>query len=46
MWRGSARQREGVDLLRTTYESFTEGFEPRDLEEARAVLEELGDRTA
>jgi hypothetical protein len=46
MWRGSARQREGVDLLRTTYESFTEGFELRDLGEARAVLEELGDRTA
>jgi hypothetical protein len=32
--------------LRTAYESFTEGFEARDLEDARAVLEELGDRVA
>jgi tetratricopeptide (TPR) repeat protein len=46
IWRASDRQRDGVELLRETYESFTEGFDSLDLAEARTALSELGDRMA
>jgi predicted ATPase/class 3 adenylate cyclase len=37
---------EPVEVLREVYETFTEGFDTPDLVEARAVLDELGDRVA
>ena len=46
IWRESDRQRDGAELLREAYESFTEGFDSLDLAEARTALSELGDRRA
>jgi adenylate cyclase len=43
MWRGPDRQREGAELLREAYDSFTEGFDSLDLAEARTALSELDD---
>jgi predicted ATPase len=36
-----ARSREARELLRSLYASFTEGFDTKDLEDARALLNEL-----
>ena len=41
-WHGLGRSAEARDLLAPIYEWFTEGFETRDLQEARALLAELG----
>jgi predicted ATPase/class 3 adenylate cyclase len=41
---GTSETRADGDLLREVYETFTEGFDALDLIEARAVLDELGDR--
>ena len=35
------RRGEALDLLQPVYDWFTEGFSTRDLQEARALLEEL-----
>jgi hypothetical protein len=41
----AARKRpDRTDVLRDVYNTFTEGFDTRDLVEARAVLEEVGAR--
>jgi hypothetical protein len=40
----SARERaaaDGIDALRSVYETFTEGFDTPDLVEARTVLDEV-----
>ena len=39
---GSATDEEARALLRATYTSFTEGFDTRDLRDARALLAEIG----
>jgi hypothetical protein len=39
--RGSAEAREAYGLLAPVYGWFTEGYETKDLKEARALLEEL-----
>jgi predicted ATPase len=40
--RDQGKQREAHDLLAPIYGWFTEGFDTRDLKEAKALLEELG----
>ena len=44
--RGSKQQREGVELLQGDYASYTEGFDSRELEEARVALDQSDDRVA
>ena len=41
LWRDQGRRAEAHDLLAPVYGWFTEGFDTRDLKEARALLEEL-----
>ena len=41
LWRDEGMVREARDLLAPVYGWFTEGFETRDLKEAKALLEEL-----
>jgi predicted ATPase len=41
IWRDPGRVSEAHELLAPVYEWFTEGFETRDLIEAKALLEEL-----
>jgi hypothetical protein len=42
LWCGQGRRTEAHDLLAPVYDWFTEGFGSTDLQEARAVLAELG----
>lgn len=42
IWKGTARQREGVNALEKTYGSFREGFGSRDFGLAAATLRDLG----
>ena len=44
LWRDQGRRAEARDLLAPVYGWFTEGFETRDLREAKALLEELASR--
>jgi hypothetical protein len=37
-----AKRKEAHDVLSPIYNWFTEGFDTRDLREAKALLEELG----
>jgi hypothetical protein len=46
LWRGSEQQREGVELLQGAYASYTEGFDSRELEEARVALDQLDNHVA
>ena len=41
LWRSQGRTKECRDLLAPIYESFIEGFETRDLVEAKALLDEI-----
>ena len=41
LWRDQGRRAEARDLLAPVYDWFTEGFDTRDLKEAKALLEEL-----
>jgi predicted ATPase len=41
LWRGQGKQDEARELLAPVYRWFTEGFDTLDLEEAKALLEEL-----
>jgi len=41
LWRDQGKRTEARDLLAPIYEWFTEGFDTRDLVEAKALLEEL-----
>ena len=41
LWRGQGRRADAYDLLAPLYGWFTEGFETRDLREAKALLESL-----
>ena len=41
LWQQQGRKEEARDLLAPVYGWFTEGFDTRDLKEAKALLEEL-----
>jgi predicted ATPase len=41
LWRDQGKRDEAHDLLAPVYGWFTEGFDTRDLKEAKALLEEL-----
>jgi predicted ATPase len=40
-WRDQGKSQQARELLAAVYGWFTEGFETRDLKEAKALLEEL-----
>jgi predicted ATPase len=42
LWQHQGRCTEGYELLAPVYGWFTEGFDTPDLQEAKALLEELG----
>ena len=41
LWQVQGKRKEALDLLKPVYEWFTEGFDTKDLKEAKALLEEL-----
>ena len=41
LWRDQGRVSEACELLAPVYDWFTEGFDTRDLKEAKALLKEL-----
>ena len=41
LWRDQGKRDEARNLLAPVYGWFTEGFDTRDLKEAKALLEEL-----
>jgi predicted ATPase len=41
LWRDQGKVQQGRELLAPVYGWFTEGFDTRDLKEAKALLEEL-----
>jgi predicted ATPase len=41
LWRQSGKRKEAYDLLAPIYNGFTEGFDTRDLQEAKALLAEV-----
>jgi predicted ATPase len=42
LWRNQGKRDEARELLTPVYGWFTEGFDTRDLKEAKALLDELG----
>jgi predicted ATPase len=46
LWRDQGKPQQARELLTPVYEWFTEGFDTRDLKEAKALLEELGRENA
>ena len=42
IWRDQGKRGEARELLAPVYGWFTEGFDTRDLKEAKALLDELG----
>ena len=42
LWQQQDKHAEAYDLLAPIYGWFTEGFDTADLQEAKALLEELG----
>jgi predicted ATPase len=42
LWQSQGKRQEASDLLAPIYDWFTEGFDTADLQEAKALLEELG----
>ena len=41
LWQQQGKRQEAYDLLAPVYNWFTEGFDTKDLQEAKALLEEL-----
>ena len=41
LWESQGKPHEAYDLLAPVYNWFTEGFDTRDLREAKALLDEL-----
>ena len=41
LWQQQGKKKEAHDLLAEIYNWFTEGFDTKDLQEAKALLEEL-----
>ena len=44
LWRDQGKRDEARELLTPVYGWFTEGFDTRDLKEAKALLDELDER--
>ena len=42
LWRDQGKPKQAHELLAPVYGWFTEGFDTRDLQEAKALLDELG----
>ena len=42
LWKAKGNRREAYQVLAPVYDWFTEGFDTKDLKEAKALLEELG----
>jgi predicted ATPase len=42
LWQQQGKQHAARDMLADVYNWFTEGFDTKDLQEAKALLEELG----
>jgi len=42
LWRDQGKLQQAREVLPPVYGWFTDGFDPRDLKEAKALLEELG----
>jgi predicted ATPase len=42
LWRDQGKVQEARELVAPVYEWFTEGFDTRDLKEAKVLLAELG----
>ena len=42
LWRDQGKLQQARELLARVYGWFTEGFDTRDLKEAKALLEEFG----
>ena len=45
LWRDQGKSQQARDLLAPLYGWFTEGFDTLDLKEAKALLDELAERT-
>ena len=41
LWQSQGKRKEALDLLKPIYDWFTEGFDTKDLKEAKALLDEL-----
>lgn len=41
LWRSQGKHKEALDLLKPVYNWFTEGFDTKDLKDAKALLDEL-----
>jgi len=41
LWQQQGKRAEALDLLKPVYDWFTEGFDTKDLKEAKALLDEL-----
>jgi predicted ATPase len=41
LWQSQGKKREARQMLADIYNWFTEGFDTKDLQEAKALLEEL-----
>ncbi len=41
LWKSQGKRKEAYDVLAPVYDWFTEGFDTKDLKEAKAILEEL-----
>ena len=41
LWQSQGKGKEALDLLKPVYDWFTEGFDTKDLKQAKALLEEL-----
>ena len=44
LWRDRGKRDEACNLIAPVYGWFTEGFDTRDLKEAKALLDELASR--
>ena len=42
LWRHQDKKKEALELLKPVYDWFTEGFDTKDLKEAKGLLDELG----
>ena len=42
LWQQQGKRAEAYELLAEVYKWFTEGFDTADLQEAKALIEELG----
>ena len=41
LWQSQGKRKDALDLLKPVYNWFTEGFDTKDLKDAKAALEEL-----